>query len=328
MLPATSATERVLSPSAQERVARFLRRRARLLRFLTTVVVGVPALAGLWGLVGILSGAATPTRLDLGLLLGMYVLTGLGVHLGAHRCFSHRAFTPAPPLEVALAVASNMAGQGPVTWWAAKHRRHHAHAETPEDAHSPYRFGPRGWPLVRGLLHAHVGWLWAMSEHMSSAENERSRFAPDLLQRPLLLALDRHYFALVLSGLLLPGLVAGALTGSAEAAGSAVFWAGLVRMTLVHQATWSVNSIGHVWGGRPFAIKDRSTNNALVALFTFGDGWHNNHHAFPWSARHGLGGWWQIDPAYWTVKLWGALGWVSKIKVPTAEQLRRREPVP
>ncbi len=212
-----------------------------------------------------------------------YAFTGLGVTVGFHRLFTHRSFKTTRSVRALLAIAGSMAIQGPVIKWVADHRRHHAFADQPGDPHSPHlEEGPGIGGVVKGLWHAHMGWFW--DEEIT----ELKRWAPDLMKETLLCRIDSLFplwAALSFVGPAIGGLV---ITQSWSGAATAFLWGGLVRIFLLHHVTWSVNSICHFYGKRPHETTDHSTNNWPLALVSFGESWHNNHHAFPTSAVHGL----------------------------------------
>jgi stearoyl-CoA desaturase (delta-9 desaturase) len=275
---------------------------------ITALVVGIPAL----GAVAAIAWAVTfgVTALDVALLVGMYTVSILGITLGFHRHFTHGSFRARPWLRVVLAIAGSIALQGPIVRWVADHRRHHAHSDAPSDPHSP---GEGGLP---GLWHAHFAWMWSPDSTVVR------RFAPDLITDPVVTRCDRLYPVWALSGLALPAVIGGVFAG-ADGALSGLLFGGLLRVFVAHHATWSVNSIAHRWGSRPFRTGDNSRNNVLVALLTLGEGWHNNHHAFPTSARHGLTAW-QPDPSAWVLVLFTRLGWVEDMRTPSARQIATR----
>jgi stearoyl-CoA desaturase (Delta-9 desaturase) len=220
----------------------------------------------------------------------MYVVAGFGVTVGFHRLLTHRSFQTYKPLEYAFAAAGSMAVQGPVIDWVADHRKHHAHADEEGDPHSPHVDFEDGWRgALRGLFHAHMGWLF-----VSQGQARRRRYAPDLLEDRGMRILSRSFPGLVVLGLAIPFLIGLALDGALAGALSALLWGGLVRIFLQHHITWSINSVCHFFGRRRFDIEDQSTNVFWLALLSFGESWHHNHHAFPRSARHGLR-WWEID---------------------------------
>jgi stearoyl-CoA desaturase (Delta-9 desaturase) len=230
---------------------------------------------------------------DLAILAVMYVLTALGVTVGFHRMLTHRSFQAPKPVEYAFAALGSMAVQGPVMAWVADHRKHHAHADHEGDPHSPHvGHGDGVGSVFRGLWHAHVGWL--LSEQGQASPR---KYAPDLFEDRGMRIINRRFPLLVLLSLALPALAGWALSGGSLAgAATGLLWGGLVRIFFVHHVTWSVNSVCHFLGSRRFETDDESRNVFWLALLSFGESWHNNHHAFPTSARHGLGRW-QLDPS-------------------------------
>jgi stearoyl-CoA desaturase (Delta-9 desaturase) len=288
--------------------ARELRLQRRATLALTTVpLVGVAlAIWQLWG-----TGISV---LNFGLFLGFYCATGLGITVGFHRLFTHRSFRAAKPVRVALAVLGSMAVEGPVIQWCATHRRHHAFADRYGDPHSPHLAkapGMRG--VLYGLWHAHVGWI------ASSEKSDPTEWTPDLLSDRAIKRVSDASGRLVLLSFILPGLIGGLVTGSLGGALSAFIWASLVRMFVLHHVTWSINSICHFYGKEAYRARDESRNVWPTSVISFGESWHNNHHAFPWSARLGLRAW-QIDPGWYLIK---ALRWVRlvrDVKVPTRAQ--------
>ncbi len=243
-------------------------------------------------------------------MLGMYALTGFGVTIGYHRLLTHRAFETSRAMKLFLAVCGSIAGQGAAIRWCATHRRHHQASDREGDPHSPHLHGESAWGLLRGMWHAHMGWLF----HRDVVDSARS--VPDLLEDRALLWIDRMYFPLVFVGILIPGAIIGGFTGTWEGFFSGIIWGGLVRICLLQHVTWCINSVCHVWGARPFRSADESTNNWLFAILALGEGWHNNHHAFPTSARHGLR-WWQFDSSYLMIRGMKALGLVWNLRMPT-----------
>ena len=245
----------------------------------------------------------------LGLMLGMYVLTGLGITVGYHRLFTHRSFETNAVIKAMLAIVGSMAVEGPLLKWVAVHRRHHQHSDEPDDPHSPHLHGQGLVGLVKGLWHAHLGWVFAPDAP------SLYRYVGDLQKEQLLRVISRLFPLWVTVGLLLPALLGGLLTMSWMGVLLGFIWGGLVRVFLVHHVTWSVNSICHLWGSKPFKSKDESRNNFIVGVLAFGEGWHNNHHAFPNSARHGLR-WWELDVSYWVIRIMEMLKLAHRVKVP------------
>jgi stearoyl-CoA desaturase (Delta-9 desaturase) len=293
-------------------------RAARLERRITVVAVALPFLgflAALWLLWG---GAVT--GLDLAILAVMYVLVGFGVTIGFHRLFTHRSFEAKPWLRATLAILGSMSVQGALIHWVADHRKHHTFTDEEGDPHSPHTNDAHGWRgVLRGLWHSHMGWLF---------DGERSsarRFAPDLRKDPMMRKIDSLFPVWALLGLALPALAGYVLSGGEPMAALTAFvWAGLVRVFLLHHATWSVNSICHMYGKRPFETDDESRNNWVVALVSLGEGWHHSHHAFPTSARHGLSRR-QLDPSHAVIRVFERLGWATNVKHPKPEQIAAKQ---
>jgi stearoyl-CoA desaturase (delta-9 desaturase) len=238
----------------------------------------VAALVLLW------NHAVGPT--ELAILAGAYLATGFGVTIGYHRLLTHRSFATHRWVSYLLAVLGSMSVQGPVIFWVADHRKHHAHPDAEGDPHSPHVGEGSG---LRGLWHAHVGWLFS-----AQGQAEKRRYAPDLLEDRGMRAINRAFLPLVLVSLAIPAALGWLLTGSAAGAATGLLWGGLVRIFFVHHVTWSINSICHFYGRRRFATDDHSTNVAWLAPASLGEAWHHNHHAFPRSASHGLR-WWELD---------------------------------
>ena len=248
---------------------------------------------------------------DLGIGLGAYLISGFGTTIGFHRYFTHGSFKATRWLRVTLAVAGSLSLEGDVIQWVADHRRHHAHADRDGDPHSPWRYGATAAGLAKGLFHAHCGWLFHRQW------SNRERFAPDLLADPDIARIDRSYPALVTFSLLAPPILGGLLSWSWQGALSAFFWASLVRVALLHHVTWSINSICHVYGQRPFRTHadDRAANFWPLALLSFGESWHNSHHADPTCARQGvLRG--QPDPSARMIWLLEKAGWAYLVHWP------------
>jgi len=244
--------------------------------------------------------------LDLGLALGMYVVTGLGLSVGFHRLFSHRSFVPVRWLKITLAIAGTMGLEGSVTSWVSQHRRHHAYTDRPEDPHTPVPDGPGVKSALRGLWHAHAGWLFVPNEVNSERWGQDLRADPDIS-----FVTDTVILWTVLS-LVIPTAIGWIVTGTLWGALLAGLWGGLVRVAVLHHVTWGTNSLCHTFGKQPFGSKDRSTNFAPLALLNFGDAWHNAHHAFPRSARHGIEAG-QIDLSAEVIRIFERLGWATGV---------------
>jgi stearoyl-CoA desaturase (Delta-9 desaturase) len=256
------------------------------------------------------------TWTDVVIALVWYVVSGLGITIGFHRYLTHGSFKAKRWLRVALAVAGSFAVQGNVTQWVADHRRHHAFSDLEGDPHSPWRFGSSVWGLTKGLFHAHMGWLF----HRELSN--RARFAPDLLRDRDLQKVDKLFPALVAISLLAPALIGGLVTWSWQGALTAFFWAGLVRIGLLHHVTWAINSVCHVYGERPFEVRqgDKASNFWPLAILSFGESWHNLHHADPTSARHGvLRG--QVDPTARAIWLFEKLGAAYDVRWPKPDRI-------
>jgi stearoyl-CoA desaturase (delta-9 desaturase) len=269
----------------------------------------VPAVWG-WGL----------SWTDVTLFVVFYTLTVLGITVGYHRHFTHGSFKAGRPLRIALTVVGSMAVQGPVVQWVADHRRHHAFSDRQGDPHSPWRYGDDLRALAKGMFHAHLGWLF------DRRQTNPERYAPDLLKDVAVRRTSRLFVVWAFLGLALPGLIGGLVTMSWTGAWTAFFWAGLVRVALSHHVTWSINSICHTIGSRPFAARDRSTNFWPLAILSMGESWHNLHHADPTCARHGvLRG--QIDISARIIWLFEKLGWARDVKWPDPVRLAAKRRV-
>jgi stearoyl-CoA desaturase (delta-9 desaturase) len=230
---------------------------------------------------------------DLFVFAIMYAATGLGITVGFHRLFTHRSFKAGPGVRRLFAILGSMAVEGPVIAWVADHRKHHAFSDQPGDPHSPHvehGHGLKG--ALKGLSHAHVGWLFIHTDR-----GRKTRYAPDLIADPVVKRVNDQFVLWVAAGLVIPfclGFVFGG--GSLFAGFTGMLWGGFVRMLLLHHVTYSINSLCHFFGRKPYETGDESRNLAWLAPLSFGEAWHNAHHAFPTSARHGLGRW-QFDPS-------------------------------
>jgi stearoyl-CoA desaturase (delta-9 desaturase) len=236
----------------------------------------------------------------------MYVITGLGLSVGFHRLFSHKSFVPARWLKISLAVAGTMGLEGSVTSWVSQHRRHHTYTDQPGDPHSPVPDGPGVANQLRGLWHAHAGWLFVPNEVNSE------RWSKDLREDADLRFITDTVLLWTVLSFAIPIAIGWIVTGTIWGALLAGLWAGVVRAAVLHHVTWGTNSLCHTFGTQPFGSKDRSTNFAPLALLSFGDAWHNAHHAFPRSARHGMevG---QIDISAEVIGLFERMGWATRV---------------
>ncbi|MGI8677826.1 MAG: acyl-CoA desaturase [Jatrophihabitans sp.] len=253
---------------------------------------------------------------DAVLFLSFYIVSGLGITVGYHRLFTHSSFKANRPLRIALAVAGSLAIEGPVIRWVADHRRHHAFSDREGDPHSPWRFGDTPAGLAKGFWFAHIGWLFDL-EHTN-----REKYTPDLMRDKDVRLVDTLFPVWVLVSLLLPGAIGGLVSMSWSGALSAFFWGSLVRIFLLHHVTWSINSVCHMIGERPFAARDKSANFWPLAILSFGESWHNMHHADPTAARHGvLRG--QLDSSARTIWLFEKFGWATNVRWPRPERIEK-----
>ena len=252
--------------------------------------------------------------------LVFYWVSGLGITVGFHRYFTHGSFKAKTALRVALAVCGTLAIEGPVFNWVADHRRHHKYSDKEGDPHSPWRYGDDWRALSKGLVFAHVGWLFDPNK------TSKEKFIPDLLADARIRRVHQLFPVLVLTSLLLPALIGGLWSMSWYGALTAFFWGSLVRIALLHHVTWSINSICHTFGSEEFEVRDKSRNVAWLAIASFGESWHNLHHADPTCARHGvLKG--QLDPSARVIWAFEKLGWAYDIRWPDAGRLEAKRPV-
>ncbi|WP_336207944.1 acyl-CoA desaturase [Nonomuraea sp. LPB2021202275-12-8] len=286
------------------------RSKAELVSF--ALVVGLPIVAIL---------AAVPIAWGWGLgwtdvaIAGVfYVVSGLGVTVGLHRYFTHGSFKAKRPLKIALGIAGSLSLEMSVLDWVATHRKHHKFSDKEGDPHSPWRFGPGFKSMSKGLLYAHMGWLF------DAERTNREKYAPDLVRDADVMKLHRWFGAMAITSILLPGILGGLITWSWQGALTALFWGSLIRIGLLHHVTWSINSICHVFGEEAFQVRDKSRNVWWLAIPSFGESWHNLHHSDPTCARHGvLKG--QIDLSAGLIRIFEKLGWVHDVRWPTPERL-------
>jgi stearoyl-CoA desaturase (delta-9 desaturase) len=295
--------------------------RRRLQVVATGLIVTLP-FAGLAAAVWLLWGHGLGFA-DVLLAAGFYTVTGLGVTVGFHRLITHRSFTARPWLRITLAIAGSMSFQGDVIGWVAIHRRHHAFTDCPGDPHSPYRYGTGITGQLRGLAHAHIGWLFR------DDPTPATRYAPDLLADPAMTRIASAFPALCAVSLILPALAGWAAGGDLRAALTAFLWAGLIRVLVLHHVTWSVNSLCHMIGSRPHPGRrfDRSTDLWPLALISFGESWHNGHHSAPACARHGTRRH-QIDLSAALIRIFERLGWATAVHWPAPARHGTRRPHP
>ncbi|MHB8470058.1 MAG: acyl-CoA desaturase [Gaiellaceae bacterium] len=307
----------VQSAESPARVGTVRTRTSRISQIVTLVAVVVPPL-GLIAAMGLLWGIGFHW-VDVALFAGMYVVCAFGTTIGFHRFFTHRGFQAGPVVKATLAILGCMTMQGPVTQWVTDHRKHHALSDQPGDPHSPHvGRGSGAWGAFRGFLHAHVGWMFA-----NLGMEQGREYGRDLYEDKLVRAIDRLYLLWVVLTLGIPFALGYAVGGTWQAALEGLVWGGLIRIAAYQHATFSVNSICHMFGRQDFRSRDEARNNWVVALLVFGEGWHNNHHAFPASARHGLRRS-QLDVSWWVIRGLEKLRLVWDVKVPDAAQLERR----
>jgi stearoyl-CoA desaturase (delta-9 desaturase) len=288
----------------------------RLDRIITGLVTGLPVLALGAAAWHAWNGLLRPS--DLVVFSIVYLLTGLGVTVGFHRLLTHRSFKASPLVRGILAILGSAAIEGPAISWVADHRKHHAFSDRPGDPHSPHVDHGAGWVgALRGLVHAHVGWLFRHDQR-----GARARYAPDLLADPMIRFVDRTFAAWALAGLAVAFGLGVAIGGSVRAGLTGLLWGGAVRVFVVHQVTYSINSICHVFGRRQFRTSDESRNVFWLALPSLGESWHNNHHAFPTSACHGLGRW-QLDPSALVIRGLEACGLAWDVVRVSPERQRK-----
>lgn len=298
--------------------------RVRIANFAAVVI----PLAGLGTAIGLLWGVAFDWT-HLAIMALMYFGTAIGITVGFHRLFTHKSFSAPKPVAAVLAALGSMAIEGPVIEWVATHRKHHQHSDQEGDPHSPHDHdhGTSVLGTLRGVWHAHVGWLLGpkahgavRAAHREGRRTSMSKYVKDLEQDPVCVWMSRTFPLWAAFGLVLPAALGGLLTMSWMGALLGFIWGGLVRVFLVHHVTWSINSVCHTWGAKPFNCHDESRNNVIFGVLAMGEGWHNNHHAFPASARHGLR-WWEFDASYWIIRGLAAVGLARDIRVPNADRV-------
>ncbi len=257
--------------------------------------------------------------LYVGLLFGGWYATGLGITVGYHRLFSHHSFACTRGAKVFWALMGALAVEGSPVKWCAVHRKHHKFSDHDGDPHSPHLHDGGLVNILRGFWHAHTGWMIGMPW----TEGENKKYAPDLMKDPVLAYIDRNYVWFVVASLVLPGVFAGLVTMSLTGAFLGLIWGGFARVGFTHHMTWSINSICHIFGSQDYKSSDDSRNNLLFGVLSHGEGWHNNHHAFPTSARHGLK-WWQFDLSWLIIRFMQKTGLAWKVRLPSEKALERR----
>ncbi|WP_026422771.1 acyl-CoA desaturase [Actinokineospora inagensis] len=253
---------------------------------------------------------------DIALAVFFFYFSGLGVTVGYHRLFTHGSFKAKRPLKIFLAIMGSFAVQGPPVTWVADHRRHHAFSDREGDPHSPWLFGTSPAALAKGFWHAHMGWMF------DDSVTNKERFAPDLMADEDIMWVNRFFPLWTGLTLVLPAVLGGLVSWSWWGALTAFFWAGLVRISFLHHVTWSTNSICHMIGERPFASRDKAANFWPLAILSFGESWHNLHHADPTCARHGVQRG-QIDTSARLIWVFEKLGWVTDVRWPSEARLAK-----
>lgn len=254
---------------------------------------------------------------DVVIALVFFMVSGMGITVGFHRHFTHKSFKARRGLKIALAIAGSLAIEGPVIRWVADHRKHHKFSDREGDPHSPWRYGTTVPALAKGLLYAHMMWMF------NPEQTPRRQYAPDLMKDPDLVRIHKLFPAFLVFSVLAPPVIGGLWTMSWQGAVTAFFWASLIRIGLLHHVTWSINSICHTIGERPFKSRDKSANVWWLALLSHGESWHNLHHADPTCARHGvLRG--QVDTSARMIWLFEKFGWAHDVRWPVPERVEAR----
>lgn len=292
--------------------ARIRKQKAAVLAVTVGPMIGlVIAVAMLWG--------TALSWTDVVAFVVMYTVSILGVTVGYHRMLTHAGFDAKPWVRNTWAVLGSLAIEGGPLEWVADHRRHHAHSDTDGDPHSPHLEDDDSfWGMCKGLYHAHFGWMLNRTH-----DSDPARWAPDLVAKPDLVRINKLFPWFVVLSFALPALIGFTLTGTAIGTFTAFLWGGPVRVVVAHHITWSTNSICHFFGSRPYASDDLSTNNWLLSIVSMGESWHNNHHAFPSSAVHGLH-WWQVDITAMVIRTMEKLRLVSNVRTPSEGALERK----
>ena len=258
---------------------------------------------------------------DLVIAVAMYAVSGLGVTVGFHRYLTHRSFNARRPVRIALAVAGSMALQSSATQWVADHRRHHRFSDKPGDPHSPWRYGTNLAAITKGFFYSHVGWLYDWEK------TDEVKYAPELVADRDINLISRTFPLWVAVSLLFPPLLGGLIGWSWQAAVTAFVWGSLARVCLLHHVTFAINSVCHITGRRPFRTRDRSQNVWWLALLSFGESWHNFHHAEPTSARHGVRAF-EIDTSAMLIRVMEKLRWITDVRWPDRTTIARRRLAP
>src|SRR5207248_1786962 len=312
--PVTSARAGVVTDRMVSRDQELMGRKSALERRITVGAVIVPFVAFVLAIVLMLGRGVSV--LDLACFAVMYSVTGFGVTVGFHRLLTHRSFDAPHPVRIAFAVLGSMSVQGEVIKWVADHRKHHAFTDEEGDPHSPHLHEGDGWlGVLKGIWHSHVGWMMSRREYIPA-----EKYARDLVNDRAMVFVHRTFVLWVAVGFAIPFAAGLAIGGTWAAALTALLWGGPVRVFMLHHATFSVNSICHLYGRRPFDTGDESRNNWVVGLLALGEGWHHNHHAFPTSARHGLSRL-QVDPSWWIIRALQRLRLAYNVRTPSPKRM-------
>jgi len=287
---------------------------ARLDRFGSILVTGAPPVLLLLAI--IFSWGSLLHWQDAAVFAVTYLTIGVGVTVGYHRLFTHRSFKATKGVRTTLAILGSAAAEGGVIEWVATHRQHHRFSDEEGDPHSPHvGYGSGIWGALRGLFHAHIGWVFGGNERA-----DENRYARDLVRDPMLRFVNKTFLLWVLLGFAFPFGLGYALTGSVIGGLTGMLWGGAVRIFVLHHTTFSINSLCHFFGRQRYDTGDESRNLAWLAPFTLGEAWHNNHHAFPSSARHGLGRW-QLDPSAAIIRGLERLGLAWDVVYPDSSRM-------
>jgi stearoyl-CoA desaturase (delta-9 desaturase) len=317
-VPSPSASH-TPSPGERESLAKAILQlnpaSARAKRVVALVTIGLPALGFGFGVYLIVAGRATV--LDYVLFGLFYAIQMFGITIGFHRYVAHKSFKTSRFFEGVLMISGSMALEGPLLFWVSTHRRHHRYADEQGDPHSPNLSGKSVGGKLKGLWYAHIPWMFSDQESRSMV------FAPDVLRDRRLYSYNRTYPVWGLAGLLVPAVIGWAVGGTGAAALSGFIFGGLARVFVANQAAWCVGSVSHMSGSRPFANRDDSANNWPVALFTFGEGLQNNHHAFPGAYRHGMR-WWEPDLSGSVIAILAKLHIVWDLHMPSRTAIDNR----
>jgi stearoyl-CoA desaturase (Delta-9 desaturase) len=287
-------------------------------RIVMTITVVVPFL-------GLVAGIALAWQYGmmngwyLGMMLGGWILTGLGITIGYHRMLTHRSFETTPLIHAFWTLMGALAIEGSPLVWVAVHRKHHQHSDLEDDPHSPHNHSGGYINWWKGFLHSHMGWLFGKVW----SEKTLQQYVPDLMPQRFTVLVDKYYLWVIVATLAVPTAIAGLVTMSWTGAMLGLIWGGLARMFMTHHITWSINSICHLFGSRDFKSDDDSRNNLLFGILGHGEGWHNNHHAFPTSARHGLM-WWQFDLSWIIIRSMELCGLAWNVKLPSAKAMQAK----